>query len=299
MPDRAVILETEQARVSALPTVGGAIASYRVKRSAGLFDILRPTDERDTAQNDPRNLTCFPLVPYSNRIRDGRFRFEGRDVALPLNFGDHPHSIHGHGWQSAWSVDRVGEAEAILRYEHAADAWPWAYRAVQRMALEQSDLLLALSLENLGAGPMPAGLGFHPYFPRHGGARLTAAVDEVWLVDDEVMPTRRAALPDRWALPDGVDVDGLDCDNLFEGWTGTACVRWPADGADVILTASEALRRLVVYAPAGEDFFCAEPVSHITDAFNLASGGRADTGMQVLRPGESLAGWMRLTPRKA
>ena len=39
---------------------------------------------------------------------------------------------------------------------------------------------------------------------------------------------------------------------------------------------------LVVYTPPGEDFFCAEPVSNATDAFNLAAAGRTDTGMLVL-----------------
>jgi aldose 1-epimerase len=52
----------------------------------------------------------------------------------------------------------------------------------------------------------------------------------------------------------------------------------------------------VVYSPAGEDFFCVEPVSHCTDAFNLAAQGRADTGMLTLHPGASLSAAMRFRP---
>jgi aldose 1-epimerase len=52
----------------------------------------------------------------------------------------------------------------------------------------------------------------------------------------------------------------------------------------------------VVYTPPGESFFCAEPVSHITDAFNLAATGQADTGMLTLAPGESVRASLTLTP---
>jgi aldose 1-epimerase len=45
---------------------------------------------------------------------------------------------------------------------------------------------------------------------------------------------------------------------------------------------------LVVYTPPGRPFFCAEPVSHITDAFNLVAAGRTDTGARSLAAGETL-----------
>ena len=52
---------------------------------------------------------------------------------------------------------------------------------------------------------------------------------------------------------------------------------------------------LVVYTPPGQTFFCAEPVSHCTDAFNLAVQGRKDTGMAVLAPGATLTGRARFS----
>ena len=53
---------------------------------------------------------------------------------------------------------------------------------------------------------------------------------------------------------------------------------------------------LVIFTPAGEDFFCAEPVSHCTDAFNLAAAGADGTGMAVLAPGAELSGTVTLSP---
>ena len=62
------------------------------------------------------------------------------------------------------------------------------------------------------------------------------------------------------------------------------------------VTAESPLDCLVVYTPPGRDFLCVEPVSHVTDAFNLAASGRADTGMQLLEPGEALRAMVTLTP---
>jgi len=56
------------------------------------------------------------------------------------------------------------------------------------------------------------------------------------------------------------------------------------------------IRFLVVYSPPGEPYFCAEPVTNCTDAFNLAVQGRTDTGMIVLAPGEVVTVIIRFTP---
>jgi aldose 1-epimerase len=55
---------------------------------------------------------------------------------------------------------------------------------------------------------------------------------------------------------------------------------------------------LVLYTPPAADFFCVEPVSHVTDAVNLAASGRTDTGLRVLAPGETLRAAMTLVPER-
>ena len=45
----------------------------------------------------------FPMVPWAGRIRRGRFRFEGVDHQLPINFEQH--AIHGTGFEQSWRID--------------------------------------------------------------------------------------------------------------------------------------------------------------------------------------------------
>jgi aldose 1-epimerase len=245
----------------------------------------------------PDLAAAFPLVPYSNRIREGRFTFRGHAVALPLNRPPERHAIHGHGWQSAWRPLHVGAAEARLEYRHPAAAWPWAYRATQHFTLTPTSLTVRLTLANESPEPMPAGLGWHPYFPRPERTTITADVGAIWLTDDETMPTALAPLSPAADPSRGVAVDAAPLDNCFVGWSRRAVIEWPEWGASLTMTAGPPLDCLVVFTPPARLFFCVEPVSHVTDAFNLAEAGRADTGRQVLEPGAAIEAAITLTPR--
>ena len=88
---------------------------------------------------------CFPLVPYVNRIRDGRFTFRGREVHLQPNMAGDPSPLHGQGWLNAWTVEEAEEFDAV-RYRHEAGEWPWAYEARQLFNLDEGGLWLNLEL---------------------------------------------------------------------------------------------------------------------------------------------------------
>jgi len=268
------------------PAAGGAVARYWIDDGNRSMELLRPWTA--PGRGDRFLAAAFPLVPYSNRIRAGRFSFQGREVTLPLNRPPERHSIHGHGWQVSWTPLEVGQGEATLEYRHAADSWPWTYLARQRFALGERSLSVELSLTNEGDAVMPAGLGWHPYFVRTPRTTLTASVDAIWLTDDEVMPTTLSTPPPELDPTRGVKVDAVALDICFVGWRRRAVIERPEEGVRLIMTAEPPLDFLVVYTPPGRSFFCAEPVSHVTDAFNLAAAGRIDTGTRSLEPGETL-----------
>ena len=235
-------------------------------------------------------------MPFSNRIREGRFSFGGRAVRLPLNQSPEPHAEHGHGWQRPWKVVRRAAAELAIEYDHPADAWPFPYRARQHFVLTEDEMQVTISLENRGREAMPAGLGLHPYLPRTAQCRLAAPVTAMWATDDEVMPTALVDADPRLGDGTGLPVAEIALDNAFTGWRHRATITWPERRARLQIDAGSPLDFLVVYSPPGEDFFCAEPVSHCTDAFNLAGQGRADTGMLTLEPGAVLPATVRFRP---
>jgi len=290
------------ARLRVAPGIGGAVVSLRWRG----IDVLRPTPEAALSERNVRACASFPLVPYSNRIRDAQLHFGGQTYALARNFGDHPNAIHGVGWQRPWRVALHTNDTLVLALEHDAQAqadrlaWPWPFRARQAFRLFARDdgacvVQATLALENAGAAPFPFGLGWHPYFPKRADTRLQCAAASVWMNDPTGLPVSCEAIPAPWRFDRMRGVQDLVVDNVFNGWNGAAQLEQPSEGLRASLDADRACGRLVVYAPAGRDFVALEPVTHETDAFNRAAAGAAGTGMRVLPPGGGFSCTMRLT----
>jgi len=288
-------IEDGLAVVELAPDVGGAVASYRWRSSAGAIDWFRPTDPAALANRDAGAMGCFPLVPYSNRIRDGRFTFANRPVALPITVED-PHHEHGHGWRRPWTVKEHNTASAVLSYRHAAGSWPWSYEARQHFSLTDGELSIRISIRNLAQAPMPMGMGLHPYFPSTPLAWIEAPVIGMWEADAEILPVRHLAPPEGANPTTGIAVSETSLDTVFTGWSRSARIIWPEFGRRLDIEADAPLDRLVLYTPPGEGYFCAEPVSNMTDAFNHLTEPRVDTGCIVLQPGETREATVRFAP---
>jgi aldose 1-epimerase len=273
------------------PAIAGSIAAFRWRGQ----DVMRPAGTRLLTAGDPLEASCFPLVPFSNRIADGRFRFEGRAYQLAPNFPPEPHAIHGQGWQNPWQVAEREQGRAVLTLAHEVAGTPFDYQARQTFELRDDGLEVTIALIDQGAGPMPAGIGLHPYFTRTEGVTLRAALDHVWLSDARTLPRERVPVPDAWDLGRAPRVADLDLDHCFGGWDGRAVIHWPETDLRLSIDAEPPFGHLVVYVPPGADFFCVEPVSHVNDALNLAARGVGGTGLRTLRPGEQFAGRIRFT----
>ncbi len=265
------------------PSVGGAIASFSWTSAGRSWPILR---HGHTPLENVLGAACFPLVPFSNRIRDGCFEFSGRSVRLAPNMNGDPNPLHGQGWTSAWSVGRASNDEAAIEFVHDPGEWPWAYEARQEVRLSANALHLRLACTNRSREPMPCGLGFHSYFPCGPATRIRTQVEQVWTVDDDVLPIARMPAVGRYAIADD-PACGRGLDNGYTGWSGEALFTdrdWPFE----IELSSPQARYFQLYSPEGESFFAAEPVTHANAALNQPEEEWAALGIQLLEPGESM-----------
>jgi len=238
-------LRSCEAPVVLAPETGGAIMGWTL----GATPLLRRPSPEAALRGDVRGMGCFQLVPFSNRIADGRFRWNGVDHALRRNFGDHPHAIHGVGWQRAWQVARVSSAAVSLALRHdaigdQAQSWPFAFAAEQHIALTADTLTVLLSLTNLQPGPAPCGIGLHPYFPRADSAALRFNARQVWR-NANSLPSVLDPVPLEWDHAELRPIGGAALDNCFAGWDGRAHIAW-ADGRTLDIEADAPFRHLVV-----------------------------------------------------
>lgn len=276
-------LKHEGFQLGLSPEMGGSVAWFRKDG----IDILRPASPPPAGERwNPLDTAAFPLFPFSGRIREGRFGWNGRDIRLPANFPPERHAIHGQSWQAAWTATQAGPCSATLTYQHKAGDWPWSYLAEQRFVLSPGGLSLDLSLTNQSNEAMPAGIGWHPYFPRED-ARLAARLPHVWQPDAERLPTGRITASPMIAPSADRPVDDYDLDHPFEMEDGIIELTWPQRRLHIRMHTDDRLRFMILYIPPGQDFFCAEPVSHVPDMVNLDAPAR-QTGLVRLEPGETL-----------
>lgn len=126
---------------------GGRLASF----------VVRGREILVTEGMGPIGWGSFPMVPFAGRVRDGRFSFRGRQYELPIAMP--PHAIHGTVLDRAWTLveDRTIATEL-------GPNWPFAGRVVQRFDLAGDRFTSHLELH--ADEPMPASMGWHPWFRR-------------------------------------------------------------------------------------------------------------------------------------
>jgi aldose 1-epimerase len=271
------------------PSVGGAIRNFGwVEQERRTLILRRCHGDADTVLD----MASFPLVPFVNRIRRGRFHFRNREISLRPNMAGDPSPLHGQGWLGEWTVEAQGGRSAELSFVHPAGEWPWDYEARQLFALDERGLSLSLTCRNLSAEPMPCGLGQHPYFPCTPDTIIDTEVTHAWEIDEQVLPAAKVPAEGRFDLHRR-KVCGQGLDHGFGGWSGTASMSdpsWPF----AVRMSSPTARFFQLYSPPTGGIFVAEPVTHANAALNEPEERWPELGLRMLEPGEAMSLEMRI-----
>jgi len=208
---------------------------------------------------------------------------------------------HGDVRRRPWQLVGASAASATLNFDSRQFGdfnFPFPFTAQIQYTLEGATFRTHFQMQNVGAEAMPAGFGFHPYFPR----TLNAADEAVEIqaqvtgIYPELIPTSAAVpVPPEIDFPELRPLGNIVMNDCRTGWDGRASIRWPRAGVTLTLEATEPLRHLVLYSPEGEDFFAVEPVSNATNGFNLLASGVPGHGAVILQPGELLQGEFSLS----
>ncbi len=283
-----LVLQAGLSKLLVKPAVGAALGAWT---RAG-ETIFHPVADPKLAAQHGAAVGAYALIPFSNRVADGRFTFEGQSYQLDRNFGGEPHAIHGNAWMRAWRVLHRDQAVAVLALDHAppedpAGQWPFRYSAEIEYALRDDGLVVSIRVRNTDERAQPVGLGFHPFLPRGSDLALGFSADSVWQVGADGLPDARLPVEDGYRFEPMRGIDGPPLDNCYAGWTGSAFLRWPRRGLALTITAGPPFGHLVVFTPPGRDYVAVEPASNMTDAVNHPDV--ADRGLSILQPGEELA----------
>lgn len=148
-----------------------------------------------------------PLIPWPNRLADGRYSFDGRDYQLALTEPDKRNAIHGllrwRNWElRERSDDRV---EVGIRL-YPMTGWPFPLEVSIAYALGDQGLSVETRAINIGETACPFACGQHPYLSPGNDETLDGCTLELRA------DTRILTDPER-ELPAGLEpVGGTDYD---------------------------------------------------------------------------------------
>lgn len=305
-----VTLENDHWQVGLLPSTGGCVAYARVRIAGEWVDLLRPTPEDEL--DDCWSTASFPLVPWSNRIADGRFMWAGREYQLRVNFKDGT-AIHGTGLEFPWQVVESTPTSAVLEFT-SSDVYgvnfPWPFTARFGYELDNERFEWHMDITNDAHETFPAGIGHHPYFVRS----LTGA-DGAALGGEVLLQLNCAeSYPAVGCLPTGAPepVAGRTdfrqarplgdefVDDCFTGRTSStiATVEYPG-ALTVDVEGGALLEHVVVYIPQGESSWALEPVSNANDGFNIEAKIGGGSGVFLVQPGETRSSSFTLVAQPA
>ncbi|WP_104525539.1 aldose 1-epimerase family protein [Blastococcus atacamensis] len=104
------------------------------------------------------------LLPWPNRIRDGRWSWDGEDLQLEVQSPAEPHAIHGLvSWQPWTLLDRSDRSVTVATTIEPHPGYPFRLAAAVDSVLDADRLTCTVRVRNLGDRPAPFGAGVHPY----------------------------------------------------------------------------------------------------------------------------------------
>ncbi len=222
--------------------VGGGLREYRV----GGFDVIdgyAATEVAGAARG-------VPLLPWPNRLRDGRYEFAGVRHQLPLTEPATRNAIHGlTRWVSWQRFEYAPDRVVMTHLLHPQPGYPFTLALSAEYSLSAAGLRVALTGRNLGETPAPFGAGQHPYVRVDDGlidsARLRAPAGLRLRADRRQIPVGEpVAVRGRYDLRRGPRLGDRVLDTAFTG------LARDADGlARVVMTGPG--RRVTVWQDAG------------------------------------------------
>lgn len=216
-------------------SVGAGLRSYEVAGRA-VFDGYDVGTMCDGARGQT-------LVPWPNRVRDGRWRWQGDDMQLALTEPSQHNAIHGLVRWLGWEVaDRSDSAVAWRCTSYPQPGYVWPLDVQVRYELGDGGLTVTTTITNRGTSPAPVAAGAHPYLTAG-----TPLIDEcelevpasTWLpTGDQQIPTGRqdvAGTPYDFRSPRAIGDTEIDYTytDLTRDADGRCAVRLRAPSGDV------------------------------------------------------------------
>lgn len=221
-----------------LPEKGATVSSFK---SNGIELFYKDVENLDSTER-PRCGIPFLFPVFGRTPEDSKY----------------PMEIHGFGHTSVWSV--VEQKEDELRLELCSNdetrkVYPFEFRVELIFSVKEGELSIQQIYENVGDENMPFAFGFHPYFavkPTEVKVNVNA---ELQMNMQTGQPELYTGEPVQVKFPEGA----LESGGFFLKAKDNAMIQ--TENHQIHMKFDENFNRLVLWAVAGKDFLCVEPIN--------------------------------------
>ena len=303
-----------------IPACGNNCFRFTQKMHGQQVEIIESPPNLEMMSENVFSYGSPILFPFPNRIRRGKFTFEGKEYSLALqNHHDGAGNwIHGFVCKRPWNVEKCGESEELGAYLKCSfdstefpeidEQFPFPFLITVTYSLKDGTLTVDADIKNIGRGNMPMGFGIHPYLRAPLSADSSAAdctirvpANKYWELVEKLPTGKILPVGGKYDLQspqilEGLKFDDVFTDLIFEGNVTRTILNDTKAKIRVIVEADTLFREIVVYT-SPRPSVCLEPYTCVTDAVNLQSKG-IDAGLRILKSGETFHGKIRIIPEE-
>jgi galactose mutarotase-like enzyme len=275
-PLESLELHGPQSRLVLAPKRGGMATHLELQGRELLY--LDEETLRDETKNVRGGIPV--LFPSPGKLENDAYAWKNVRGALKQ---------HGFARNSVWEIltTSAGEhaASATLRLtsnDETRANFPWEFSAEYTYSLDANSLRIEMRFTNTGAGELPFGAGFHPYFavPQSEKANAHVETNATRAFDNVTKST--GPLQD-------IDLTQKEVDLHLVDHRGDCVLRLPNGG--IRLEGSPEFSRWVVWTLAGKDFVCVEPWTCPGNALNTGEA------ILLLEPQQTRSLWVECSLR--
>jgi aldose 1-epimerase len=246
------------------------------------------------------------LIPWPNRIRDGRYIFNGATQQLALTEPARHNASHGLARYVPWVlIDKQADAVTNRVRIYPQQGWPGVLEATITHRVSEGGLTVTVDATNIGAAEVPFGYGAHPYLTvgesTVDDVAITVPAESYLEVDDRLLPVKISPVEGTaYDLRSGPVLGSVNLDTALTDLVRDADGRWRVklvlDDRYAEVWGDETMHWIQVFSggPSRNSSIAVEPMTCGPDAFNA---GPTHDGLRVLTPGSSFRGEWGISDR--
>jgi aldose 1-epimerase len=283
--------------VAIIPCFGATLNELTLKKGEMLYSLVDGCDSYEDLLTEGKLRFKGPkLFPFPNRIKDGKYSFEGKEYQLRKNFISQGHAAHGLQIESNFKVigKNIEPEKASVQLEYNSGGqdtgYPFKYKLIIDYTLHSTQgLSCKTTVTNNSETNIPVGDGWHPYI------KLETPIDNLKLQipscsrlesDNRMIPTGIIFKEERFKKPEQLESTLLDDCFVIEANEKIAEIHLINENRNIEMilwqeAGKDKYGYFQLYTPPHRESIAIEPMTCAPDAFNNK------LGLIILHPGES------------